>query len=371
MSYARSRLWLGISCVGSLVVLAVIAIAMDLPSELLLTESAGVFRESVSIICFLGTIALILLPFDLFGGFILPQIFQRKSEGMLSFLKHYGKGVGLQLLVFTGAFLLYRRLGTTYGTVATVAVFALLQVVLITMQAALAKLVGGLGSSKSHREPNANVFVTKATDSGFTGGIAGLPGFETTVLPDLWMQKLPEKLWGAEVRHRDAAISSGSRRKGLIVAVAWNTACFSAALLMPGGGTEFVASIATSYLYFLLFSFIGLLILPTFSRRGVFEVDRIIAAETSSQDVVQLATEIDRLGDSEPSRSTGLESVFHPVPCVKRRADALTSQNPVFGGAWNAARTALFLSWAFGGPLSRAVHCNIGRPELWVLLPTD
>lgn len=32
---------------------------------------------------------------------------------------------------------------------------------------------------------------------------------------------------------------------------------------------------------------------------------------------------------------------------------------------------AVFLSWAGMGLLSRAVHCNSGRPELWALLPCD
>jgi hypothetical protein len=31
----------------------------------------------------------------------------------------------------------------------------------------------------------------------------------------------------------------------------------------------------------------------------------------------------------------------------------------------------LYLSWAGIGGLSRAVHCNVGRPPLWVLLPGD
>jgi hypothetical protein len=38
-------------------------------------------------------------------------------------------------------------------------------------------------------------------------------------------------------------------------------------------------------------------------------------------------------------------------------------------GAWHAARTTLFLSWAGFGLLSRAVHCNSGRPEPWALPP--
>jgi len=39
--------------------------------------------------------------------------------------------------------------------------------------------------------------------------------------------------------------------------------------------------------------------------------------------------------------------------------------------AWHAARTALYLSWAGVGLLGRAVHCNLGRPEVWVFLPSD
>ena len=40
-------------------------------------------------------------------------------------------------------------------------------------------------------------------------------------------------------------------------------------------------------------------------------------------------------------------------------------------GAHQATRLALYLSWACLGVLARAVHCNAGRPEVWVLLPSD
>ena len=38
---------------------------------------------------------------------------------------------------------------------------------------------------------------------------------------------------------------------------------------------------------------------------------------------------------------------------------------------WHAARMTLYVSWACMGMLVRAVHSNVGRPELWVMLPTD
>jgi hypothetical protein len=41
---------------------------------------------------------------------------------------------------------------------------------------------------------------------------------------------------------------------------------------------------------------------------------------------------------------------------------------------WHAhhlARHALWLSWGACTPLSRVVHCNVGRPALWAMLPGD
>ena len=77
--------------------------------------------------------------------------------------------------------------------------------------------------------------------------------------------------------------------------------------------------------------------------------------------------------DDEPDRSAQLESIFHPIPSVRRRIRALTSpqRSDPAGGAWNLARTALYLSHTGLSLLPRAVHCNVGRPELWVYLPTD
>jgi hypothetical protein len=66
-----------------------------------------------------------------------------------------------------------------------------------------------------------------------------------------------------------------------------------------------------------------------------------------------------------------VETVFHPIPALRRRIARLEEGRASEGGAWHAARMALFLSWASFGLLGRAVHCNCGRPELWVLLPAD
>jgi hypothetical protein len=64
-----------------------------------------------------------------------------------------------------------------------------------------------------------------------------------------------------------------------------------------------------------------------------------------------------------------VETMFHLIPALSRRLEALSAAEGPRIGAWHAARSALYLSWAGFGFLSRAVHRNSGRPELWALLP--
>ena len=71
-----------------------------------------------------------------------------------------------------------------------------------------------------------------------------------------------------------------------------------------------------------------------------------------------------------------MATVFHPIPSVEARLERMRSSGgarPLAGrlAGWHAARMALYLSWAGLGLLGRAVHCNCGRPDAWVFLPSD
>jgi hypothetical protein len=120
---------------------------------------------------------------------------------------------------------------------------------------------------------------------------------------------------------------------------------------------------------FTLWTFIGLLTLPTLSRQATYSIDqKVIDRGASPENFYATVKTLDRLQDDEPKRSALIETIFHPVPSVdNRRSDAAC----MFPIAWHAARMTLFLSWSCMGMLVRAVHCNVGRPELWVMLPAD
>jgi hypothetical protein len=156
-----------------------------------------------------------------------------------------------------------------------------------------------------------------------------------------------------------------------LIAMFWNITGFTLSIIAVNGVINSVADLVTVYLWFLLYSFAGLLILPALNRRSVFALDRHFTKVHSHQELREAIAEVDRLTEQDPTRSPSAESVFQPIPCPERRSSAIVAAGTGYVTAWNVARTALFLSWAFGGPLARAVHCNVGRPELWAIMPTD
>ena len=190
------------------------------------------------------------------------------------------------------------------------------------------------------------------------------------VLPARWQSSLtPDQLACVRLR-RALAGTSGAWLRGRIVALVFTLAGIgvSAAIVGPqrlgtAGGTIELS------LWFTLWSFAGLLILPTVSRRGVAELD-VYARSAGVSETLARATvrALDAHQDEEPDRPALVETIFHPIPSVRNRDDTAPRPTP---GAWDAARTAVYLGLAGGGLLGRAVHCNCGRPALWVFLPVD
>jgi len=77
-TYARARLWLGISGVGAFVLLAAFALAFDWPGHL--AEAGHGLPTAVAAYLLLS------LPLDLLGGYLLPRRYQRPTPPLPAFL---------------------------------------------------------------------------------------------------------------------------------------------------------------------------------------------------------------------------------------------------------------------------------------------
>ncbi len=308
MTYAGSRRWLGISGVGSTVLLCAGALAFDLPHRLIHPYADQSFGTALVVIALTWMLhAALLLPLDFIGGVIgVPE-----PPGLLRWLASWLRGITVQWCWFALAAALIMRTAQQFGLTRALLVFLLLQVVMLSRQGLIAWLVGGLRmravSSKLAQAAVAvgltaqRVREIECDDRAFGGGWSGANGARLWV-PAQWVSELTLEQLTAALARRVTERTSGFRRRSVLVALAWNCAGFALAVSAPRADLITAAGFAATMAWFTLWSFLGILVLRRVSE---------------------------------------------------------------------ATRMMLFLSWAGLGGLARAVHCNIGRPSLWVMLPCD
>ncbi|MEM7234983.1 MAG: hypothetical protein AAF517_22580, partial [Planctomycetota bacterium] len=370
---ARPRLFLGITCVGTIVSLSTVALAFELPQNWRIDTGSPWIVDALTIATFLTIFAALSAPFDWIGRRLVPNL------GTQPRTKSWLRAVVFQTVVYFSFAMVLLLSGAMLGHIGTLAVFVLLNVGLAHFQTSIFgiltgakhRVLGAFGPARPKARYEVPIRVIETTDNGFTGGTTGLPGREQVLLPSRWRTQLSAQSRVALLERFQSIVRSGSHRRGLSCAIAWNVVGFSAASYLPGAGFESGAALVTTILWFTLWSFLGLLLLPTVSRIAVRSADRVAIRDGSSAKTLsQAIEELREITRGEAQRSAGVESIFHPVPSPGRRPireAAETNER----APWHVARTALFLSWAGLGLLSRAVHCNCGRPELWAFLPNE
>jgi hypothetical protein len=380
MTYARARLWLGVCGVGSLVTICTFALMLGLPSGFL-SESTNFsindfFQLSVLALLFIVWLA----PFDFIGGFRLPRKFLKSEESFGNWISSYlGAAIGQSLLFIAFAWLILvfgRWLGLT-GAISMVVLaigfcFKLrnqfMRIRRVESLAGSDKLLDSLTLIQSWQIFVPKIIVVRHRDVGFTGGIIGFGNGAAIVIPQDWLVAMSPAELATVIARRAIAFNSGSYYRGLTFACGWNLLGFIVCTQLPNAGVDSVAGLANTICGFTLWSFLGLLTLPKLSRNAALQIDHLLSEHGTPKELIfNAVASLEQTQDGEHSRPRWIETIFHPVPSADR-SNVMPQQGPA---AWNVARTALFFSWACFGVLSRAVHCNVGRPELWTMLPID
>jgi hypothetical protein len=384
MSYARFRLGLGMTAVGTLVVWRSLALLGGWPTRWLSSATDFQLTDLVQLTAVVVLAALWLLPFDWLGGYWGPRRFRRTSDSPLQWARDYGAAVLRQIVFYVVAATAILAAGRLGGWLAVGLAVTLLMWVGARWRSfrlsqrfvaddppsgrrSAIEAAKGIAGQWGIDVPR--VEVVDHRDVGFTGGIVRVGGRPVIVLPRLWVQQLKPAALACVLARRALAIHSGAYARGVGMAYAWNGAGLLLSGWLPNAGFTSVAELATTLCYFTIWSFLGLLWLPTLSRSSAFALDSQLTGRGGDpQSVRATALQLDRWQDEEPQRAVWIERIFHPIPSAVQRGGQLPQRPAV---AWNAARLTLAYSWGCVGLLSRAVHCNLGRPELWELLPVD
>jgi hypothetical protein len=374
--YGRARLWLGISAVGTLVTLSTLGLAVDAPARMLEALEATWWGQALGLLAFVLVYAVVQLPFDLCGGYLLPRRYGRSHPPLASYMVGLARGVGIHASVLFLCAVAIMTAGRYGGITATVAAGLAMTLLLLLGRVALAKLIGPL--KVIPREPTSPpshddlpIVMADSPDEGFTGAVVGVFRPRALLFPAKWRELLGPEGFELAAHRRALAVNTGSWWRGRAAALLFTLVGLTVSAWMVDPlrlGTA--AGTVEFSLWFSLWSFLGLLTLPTLSRRGVIEIDERGQAEGLSPQEMRTTTRLlDELQDGEPIRPSLVETIFHPIPSVQNRLDGPRAHGVI--GFWEVARTSIYLSLAGLGLLGRAVHCNCGRPSLWVFLPTD
>ena len=363
-AYLQGRLYLGMLTVGSWVVLATLLLVSGV------LESLGIWLAKLGLPEFAALSMMVLgfclmqLPFDWLGGHWLPRRYGLTSHFTLP---SYCMAVFKHSLIFSTSINILHVAGQHLGLTGALGALLVLMMIGVQSQHLLARWLGCLKNRTLEQDDG--VLIYEGTDTAFSGGISGWPGLERVILNHSWQGELKTNgmAWLKDRRRR--AIRSGLRMNGLIWAIMWISSSFILAAFLAGFPTGDVTATMRMLLYGVFFHFGGLLLLPTLSRRGSLALDGIDSAPSNACSQTKEWTKaITILTDGEERRAPWIERIFHPLPSMENRMTRTENRG---WAAWNATRYMLFLSTLTGGLLSRSVHCNIGRPELWIMPPVD
>ena len=282
MGPGKARLWTGIGCIGTLVFVAGTMLFVDAPNALLPATRVGGAEEYLVILGFFAAAAGLILPFDLVGGVLIPAAFEMRPPRLALWIRTWCRCVAIQVLFFSLIFFFYLQIGREVGAFSLLFMFGILQVNLLAGQELIWQ---AMTSNRAGKVTGGSTLFVRNTDQRFVGGITGLPGCDSILIPDDWKIRLSPSYLTMLVDRRKAAVRSGGRLRGIIVAMLWNTISFALAIAASGSVIVSVADLVNVYLWFLLFSFAGLLVLPCLNRRSVFALDRHFANECGADEL--------------------------------------------------------------------------------------
>jgi hypothetical protein len=400
-TFARRRLRLGVTGVGTSVVgaLLLLAVLIARPAwvlELPLVASLVTIAERTAVPAPFSLVplavplvlglfvlhALLLLTVEYRGGAIVVRSRPTMTAWLIGWLRGViVQGVLLSLLVTLAAVATawsaergWPVLGLTGGVLFGSGT-------LLALQGVVARLIAPIrlrtpdaplvALAEAQHVPGDVVRIADVDDEAFVGGWIGVRRPELW-LPAHWTDAAHRDLLTVQLARRQVQRASGARRRGLVRAATWPALGVLLGLsLLPFAPTSpafWLALPAVSTLWM----FVGVLVLPSFSRPVVYSADAVAAARLGRAAVQQALPTLDAWQDDEPERTPGVEFIFHPVPSRGNRERALArTARRTLGGAHQLTRLSLYASLAGGSLLGRVVHCNIGRPTLWAVYPGD
>jgi hypothetical protein len=355
LDLARRRLWLGITNVGFWVLLSAVGLYCMVTGE---TSGMGIGLPGAMFV----TVIAIQAVFDFVGGI---NLMPGPRPSVTNFMRGWVRGVfGHTIVLVAVATVSATSLRHTGGFGAGI---VLAMAALAFGREQLLRSVGG-GVITEIAHDGETIVIAAVNDPSFTGGIIGLGRRAKNLLPASWMSTLPEPELTAESARRRWQIANGLPTRAFVLILCWNLlGTFIGTLVFQLAERPPTVALTGHACWMTLWTFASLLVLPALSRKAVLAADR--AAADSGHAVRAWIERFPGLVGEDGSSTSSVQTIFYPTPSATLRRRQL--DKPLSGLVLgNLARSNLYYSWATLTLLGRAVHCNVGRPALWVFPPS-
>ena len=203
------------------------------------------------------------------------------------------------------------------------------------------------------------------SENTFTGGIVCGFNKNIQIIPESWVASSYLEI---ECYRRNYLINKKIVLSSFLYVVFWNLlGVLLGEILGIYSSENFGVSIVCLSCWMTIWSFLALLLMPRLSHSIVYAADSF-ANNYNSIHIKKWIQRFAQLVDENGNENPILQSIFYPIPSADDRINSLgTSISFCFG---NISRQNLFLSWGVLNLSCRSVHCNIGRPVLWVFPPS-
>jgi hypothetical protein len=216
-------------------------------------------------------------------------------------------------------------------------------------------------------EGGESVLTSAVGDPAFTGGVVGFGRGAKILMPEAWMHRVPRPELAVELLRRRWQIARGLPGRAFLLLLGWNLigAWVGGVVVDPSSLTLGYALMGLAC-WMTLWTFASLLVLPVLGRGSVLAADR--AAADAGLDPSAWIQHFPALTGEDGSSRAALQNIFYPIPSAELRLRSLGETRGwlVLG---TIARGNLYHSLAGLTLLGRSVHCNVGRPGLWVFPP--
>jgi hypothetical protein len=374
LTFAQKRLLLGSTNVGIIIVLCLIALLSGVPRLLFSNHAIATVADVGALALFLFTFAVLQSGFDLIGATACER--EDIYIDLKDVFRKQLRAITIQSLVLGSCALL---IGIVAKVSAQYGVFLLLCALCYFSSKYKVKIASLLCPEISFKEIDSTKIIVSSNQPCFHGGIHNNQDlFSNTLLLNLSEDE-------ALILHRRRmlTIQSGAAQRGQYCAYVILLMGAFFGLFVFKIDTKSIAGIVEFSLWNTLWSFICLLIIPTFDRLAVFAADHRILLAGVERSLFKSALEKqDIFFDDEKQRVRLIENIFHPIPMLQDRISRIerfesdsagksSSSAGDFCAPWHTLRHSLYLSWSFLNLISRSVHCSVGRPQCWVFLPVE